>query len=30
MFTDDERESIAKALTILTEKAIAMQSVAKP
>ncbi len=30
MFTDDERESIAKALTILTEKAIAMQSVEKP
>jgi DNA-binding MarR family transcriptional regulator len=29
MFTDDERESIAKALTILTEKAIAMQQVAQ-
>ena len=30
MLNDDERESIARALTILTEKAIAMQSVTKP
>jgi DNA-binding MarR family transcriptional regulator len=30
MFSEDERESISKALTILTEKAIAMQSMAKP
>ena len=29
MFSDNEREAIAKALTILTEKAIAMQQVAQ-
>jgi DNA-binding MarR family transcriptional regulator len=29
MFSDDERESISKALTILTEKAIAMQQAAQ-